>query len=130
MIGLRKKILSRNHSLWTLFTIAGVLVTIVLFSSVIRPPFWDRDFDSIEWQLHPEVRDRMVNDLIISRRLYGKTLPEVIALLGRGYEDGHCSNWIGYSTMNPYQGLSIDHEVMVISFNPDGLVDSAFIDLW
>lgn len=130
MIQLSKKILSWIYSLWAPLVIAGVLAAIVLFNTVIRPPFWDKVFDSIQWQLHPESRDRMVNDLVISRKLSGKTLPEVIALLGRGYEDGHCSNWIGYSTMDPYQGLSIDHEVMVISFNPEGLVDSVFIDLW
>jgi hypothetical protein len=127
---INKKVNAWIFALGALILGAAAVATIVIFNSIIQPPFWEMDFDSIQWQLRPELRARMVNDLVISDKLSGKTLPEVVAMLGSGYESGHMENRIGYATMNPYQNTSIDHEVMVVVFDSSGRVDSVFIDLW
>jgi hypothetical protein len=72
----------------------------------------------------------MINDLIDNKLLIGKTKEEVISLLGNDTEKGPCNDCIGYSTNEPDQGFSIDHEVLEINFNKQNRVASVRLNAW
>jgi hypothetical protein len=73
----------------------------------------------------------MINDIIGSRLLIGRSKKEVIELLGTDTENGPCTNCIGYSTNEPDQGFySIDHEVLGINFDNQNIVISVRRDSW
>ena len=51
-------------------------------------------------------------------------------MLGPDTEQGPCNNCIGYSTNNPDQGFSIDHEVLEINFDNQNKVTDVRINAW
>src|SRR5687767_6834853 len=75
-----------------LFVATFFLVPILIFSSLswINPPPSQIDFDAQVWRDSPgqEVRWRMHEDLVNSGQLEGKTLDEVVSLLGPTQEFG------------------------------------------
>jgi hypothetical protein len=113
-----------------LFPIIFTFIFINVDENYIRPCMRSSKFDSQKWKSNEYARYRMVNDLITSRVLIGKTKEEVIALLGNSKEEGPCTNCIGYATHEPEQGFSIDHEVIHISFDNQNKVTSAEKNDW
>jgi hypothetical protein len=72
----------------------------------------------------------MVNDIVNTDLLIGKTKEEVMMLLGNDIEKGPCDECFGYSTNDPDQGFSIDHEVIEIEFDNHNIVNSVKLNLW
>ena len=72
----------------------------------------------------------MINDIIDNKLLIGKTKEEVILFLGNGTEEGPCTDCIGYSTNEPDQWFSIDHDVLEINFDGGNRVASVRINAW
>lgn len=114
------------------FVLPLVFIGIFMWFNVRFMGPWIRSspFDSAEWKDDPRGRYTMVNDLKDSRLLIGKTRDEVIALLGPDMEQGPCTACIGYSTHEPDQAVSIDHEVLEIDFDPQGRVSAVTVTLW
>lgn len=95
----------------------------------IAPWIPSEKFDPKTWKSDDKQRYRMVNDIIENKLLIGKTKDEVISLLGNDTEEGPCTDCMGYSTYEPDQGFSIDHEVLEINFEQNR-VTSVRINLW
>jgi hypothetical protein len=88
-------------------------------------------FDSAKWQNselvdgNDPIRIRMVDDLMKSRRLDGRSVEEVRKLLGKrtdtdSFEEYELVYWLG-----PERGfMGIDSEWLVISFDDKGVVQS------
>ena len=72
----------------------------------------------------------MVNDIIINQLLIGMGKQDVIEILGKETEEGPCNNCIGYSTNEPDQSISIDHEVLEINFDKQNKVTSVRLNSW
>lgn len=89
-----------------------------------------KKFDSAQWKSNVESRYRMVENIIDSKLLLGMNKEEVIELLGSETEAGPCANCIGYSTNNPDQGFSVDHEVLEIVFDDHNTVTEVGINSW
>lgn len=102
------------------------LFSLILFSCSSE----SEKFDSNEWKNDAEGRYRMVENLVESKLLIGKYKEEVIELLGPDTEQGPCNNCIGFSTNNPDQGFSIDHEVLEINFDYQNKVTDVRINAW
>ena len=113
-----------------LFFIIFTWLFISINSRYIYPYIRSKKFDSLAWKSKDKHRYRMVNDLIDNRFLIGKTKEEVISLLGDDSEKGPCNDCIGYSTNDPDQGFSIDHEVIEINFDKQNRVTSVRINAW
>jgi hypothetical protein len=89
-----------------------------------------KKFDSTKWENDIDDRYEMVENIIASQQLIGLHKTKVIELLGTDTEEGPCENCIGYSTNNPTQGFSIDHEVLEIDFDDQDRVTSVRINDW
>ena len=87
-------------------------------------------FESSKWNTDEHSRHQMVNDIIKNKLLLHKSKVEVLQLLGKPTEVGPCDNCIGYSTNNPNQRFSIDHEVLQINMNHQNQVTKVFINAW
>jgi len=96
----------------------------------IAPWVRSEKFDSQKWKTNEQHRYRMINDIINNNLLIGKTKVEVITLLGNTTEEGPCNNCIGYSTNEPNQGFSIDHQVLEINFDSASRVTAVSINDW
>lgn len=72
----------------------------------------------------------MVDDIIESKILTGKTKEEIILLLGNDFKKGPCESCIGYSINDPTIGFSIDHDVLAIYFDTLDEVVEVKIDMW
>jgi len=68
-------LLNRNSKI-VLFLLVGSVIGILLMS------LFQEKFDSNDWQMEPETRYKMVDDIIEQKLLSGKTKEEVILLLG------------------------------------------------
>lgn len=113
-----------------LFPILFTWLFIAINSTYIYPWIRSEKFDSHRWKKEENYRYRMVNDLMENKLLIGKTKKDVIELLGNTTEEGPCNNCIGYSTYEPDQGFSIDHEVLEINFDNQNKVTSVGINAW
>lgn len=87
-------------------------------------------FDSLKWKENKEERYLMINDLIKNKKLIGKPKNEIIELMGDDFEIGPCDRCIGYSTFNPNQGYSIDHEVIEIMLDSNNRVNVVCLNFW
>lgn len=112
-----------------LFPIILTWLFITINTQYIAPWIRSEKFDSQIWKSNDKHRYRMVNDIIANKLLIGKTKKEVVSLLGDDPEEGPCTDCIGYSTYEPDQGFSIDHEVLEINFE-EMRVTSVRINLW
>lgn len=114
------------------FLMPLVLIGVFMWfnSQFIGPWIRSSSFDSKEWKDDPRNRYTMVNDLLHSKVLIGKTKAEVVLLLGPDSEQGPCDACIGYSTHEPDQAISIDHEVLEIGFDDHGRVNAVTLNLW
>lgn len=90
----------------------------------------DIRFDPAKWKNDEQTRYLMVNDIAKNDLFSNKTKEEIIQLLGLPEEDGPCDNCIGYSTYEPAQGFSIDHQVLQINFNNQSKVIDVFTNAW
>ena len=113
-----------------LFPILFTWLFTIIYSEYIYPWIRSEKFDSHIWKNEDRLRYRMVNDIIDNQLLIGKTKQEVIEILGKDTEEGPCKDCIGYSTNEPDQGFSIDHEVLEINFNNQNKVTSATLNAW
>ena len=113
-----------------LFPIIFTWLFISINSRYIYPSIRSKKFDSHTWKSEDRHRYLMINDLIDNKLLIGKTKEEVISLLGNDTEKGPCNDCIGYSTNEPDQGFSIDHEVLEINFNKQNRVASVRLNAW
>jgi hypothetical protein len=113
-----------------IFPIVLTWVFVTINSAFIKPWIRSEKFDSSKWIRKKSDRYRMVNDLVENTILIGKTKDEIIKLLGNTTEDGPCNNCLGYSTNEPDQGFSIDHEVLEITFDNQNKVNSVGISYW
>lgn len=102
---------------------------IIVNERYIYPWIRSESFNSSKWRTNEEYRYRMVNDVINRGILIGKTKHEVLELMGKDTEEGPCNDCIGYSTNEPDQGFSLDHEVLEINFEQDRVI-SASINHW
>lgn len=96
----------------------------------IAPWVRSEKFDSQKWKTNEQHRYRMINDIMNSNLLMGKTKVEVITLLGNTTEEGPCNDCIGYSTNEPDQGFSIDHQVLEINFDSQNRVSYVGVNAW
>ena len=103
---------------------------ITINSEYIHPWIRSEEFNSQKWKSKTNLRYRMVNDIIDNQRLIGKTKEEVTQILGKDTEEGPCNKCIGYSTNEPDQGFSIDHEVLEINFDNQNKVISVRLNFW
>ncbi|MCO5260574.1 MAG: hypothetical protein M9916_10555 [Crocinitomicaceae bacterium] len=113
-----------------LFPIIFTCVFVNINNQYISPWLHSEKFDSKKWQNNDKYRYRMKNDILKNNVLIGKTKNEVIALLGNDIEHGPCKDCIGYSTYEPVEGFSIDHEVLEIYFDDQNRVTSVSINYW
>ena len=130
---LRKTKLTAVKTYSYVFTILFPIILSWLFITIntkyIAPWIRSEKFHSQTWKSNDRHRYRMINDILESKILIGKTKEEVISLLGNNTEEGPCTDCIGYSTYEPDQGFSIDHEVLEINFEQNR-VTSVRINLW
>jgi len=124
------KMKSSNFLIVILFAIFLIGILAILNSQYLNPWIRSQKFDADKWKKEERRRYRMVNDIIDNRLMIGKTKEEIILLLGQDFEEGTCKDCIGYSTNEPDQGFSIDHEVLEIDFNSQNKVISARLNAW
>jgi hypothetical protein len=113
-----------------LFAILFTCLFVIINSNYIHPWIRSEKFNSGKWKNEERLRYRMVNDIIDNNLLIGMTKEEVITILGEGGEEGPCNDCIGYSTNEPEQGFSIDHEVLEIVFDKQIKVASVRLNAW
>jgi hypothetical protein len=113
-----------------LFPILLTWLFIIINSEYINPWIRSEKFDSYKWKIDDKQRYRMVNNIIGDHLLIGKPKLEVIELLGKDTEEGPCGDCLGYSTNDPDQSFSIDHEVLEINFDDQNKVVSVRLNDW
>ena len=87
-------------------------------------------FNSNEWKKNLNQRYLMTDDLIKSKLLMNKSKEFVLMILGNDFELGPCDSCIGYSTLNPNQSFSIDHEVLAVFLDSNNVVNSVSVECW
>lgn len=113
-----------------LFPIVLTWAFVTINSAYIKPWIRSEKFESSKWINEKMERYCMVNDLVENTILIGKTKNDIIKLLGNTTEDGPCNNCLGYSTNEPDQEFSIDHEVLEINFDIQNKVNSVRKNYW
>ncbi len=86
-----------------------------------------RSFDADGWKQSEEVegspRLAMVDSLIESRKLEGKTQDEILALLGPPTDTSYFTDWDAVYWLGPERGwLRLDSEWLVLRFDDKGRV--------
>lgn len=130
-----RKIHSTNRKVFSfastaLFHVLLFWLILEINSELIYPWIRSDKFDSQKWISQKSMRYKMVNDIVNTDLLIGKTKEEVMMLLGNDIEKGPCDECFGYSTNDPDQGFSIDHEVIEIEFDNHNIVNSVKLNLW
>lgn len=118
----------------TLFAI--VVVAVCLFASwpSIDSKLKSKRFDSLTWNQNKEDvmwpnRLRMVDNLIASRLLIGKSRSEIVSILGPDDKNsGYFKDWHSVYQLGPERGfIRIDSEWLVINFDLKGQCLEAII---
>lgn len=105
------------------FVVPGVLmVGAFLVLALMTWPGPDKSFDSEEWREGSgQQRWRMHDDLLDSAVLKGKTVDQVVDLLGCKSPPDHCGpETITYFMGPNHNALPVDSDWLLVEFNPDG----------
>ncbi len=95
-------------------------IFILLYIGVFAPIWRSKTFEPIKWCENKSIRYRMVNDLISSELLIGKTKKEVEKYLGIGFKE-NCwtKNTYCYFAPDPDNYAFLDHYELVVFFGLD-----------
>lgn len=119
-----KRIKRQNYIIFGIFV--GLLIAIVIAGFVFTS---QHSFSTSKWEMYPDERTKIVDDLLMRYELIGMRESEILALLGN-----HNNDYGYFSSENRFvyrlgmeRGLiSIDSEWLIIDF-ADGVVVGYFI---
>ena len=119
-----RKIKRQNYIVFGIF--AGLIIAIVIACSAFIS---QHSFSTSKWELYPDERTKIVDDLLLRYDLIGMHESEILALLGNHDNDsGYFSseNRFVYRLGMERGFISIDSEWLIIDF-ADGVVEGYFI---
>ena len=94
-------------------------------------PIWrSKKFNSTDWIKEEDSRYRMINDLISSNLLIGKTKNQVKLILGPNYsENCWLKNTYCYIAYDPDNFAFLDHFELIVHFDKNNLVKNVTYEL-
>ena len=119
-----KRIKRQNYIVFGLF--AGLIIAIVIAGLLYQSC---HSFSTSKWEMYPDERTKIVDDLLTRYDLIGMQESEILALLGNHDNDsGYFSseNRFVYRLGMERSFISIDSEWLIIDFD-DGIVTGYFI---
>ncbi len=110
-----------------------VIYTIAFFFiylKVINPIIRSKQFDQIIWKQDISSRYKMIQDIIESDLLIGKSKDEVVRILGNNFEE-NCwgKGTYCYLANDPDNYSLLDHRELVIHFDKNGIVNRVSYEL-
>ncbi|APY08137.1 hypothetical protein BWZ20_07410 [Winogradskyella sp. J14-2] len=102
----------------SLFFLVAVILAFILFNALEKP------FDAQKWQSEPLKRYEMVDDIIESQMLLGKSKSEIIEILGQPDSKLHTSkDAFIYTIGDPPSFFSSQKEYLLIVFKNERVED-------